>query len=362
MNNYRDFANNEFIPCSIVPRCPVMLVLDTSHSMWGKNLTDLQNSLHDFFCSISNNDFIPGNIDIACVSMGDNLCMLEEFTPIKNSKLNQIKIRPKGDTPIAAALDLALERINARQQYYTDNNIPHITPQMVILSDGKSSDDTTCIQAKLSELFRAQKIYARVIAIGESPDWDTLRSISNEVVVSKYCSMREAFADTGYAISETYEEALPSAIMASESASEIHDETEYLLDASNILYWDNNTPKLDCVLALTRELEAKGAKYIAVFDASGRHMLKTVAERQHLEALFQSDPEHFTQVPAGSRTDDFLLMRATRNMNSVIITNDNFRDHQRNYPWVADKSRVVRGMALIDTIYIPKLNLQIPLK
>lgn len=362
MNNYREFQNNALIPVSSVPRCPVMLVLDTSHSMWGSNLTDLQNSLKDFFQSVNNNHFIHGNIDIACISMGDNLCMLEEFTPIKESKLQYMQIRPKGDTPIAAALSLALEKINSRQQYYTDINVPCITPQLILLSDGKSSDDTTLIQKELSELFRNKKIYIRAIAIGSSPDWDTLRCVSNEVVVPKYCSMREAFADTGYAISETYEDEMPAAVMASESASEIHYETEYLLDASNILHWDNNTPKLDCVLAITRALENAGAKYIAVFDASARHKLTTAADRQHLERLFQNDPQHFTQVPAGSCTDEFLLMRANRNIDSVIITNDNFRNYKENYPWVCDKSRVIKGMALIDTVYIPKLKLQIPLK
>ena len=65
-----------------MPHCPVILVLDTSHSMWGQGLTDMMVSLKAFYKTIADIQFLNAEVDIAAVSMGDNLCMLEDFTPL----------------------------------------------------------------------------------------------------------------------------------------------------------------------------------------------------------------------------------------------------------------------------------------
>ena len=49
MNNSAQINDaNSFSLAQIVPHCPVMLVLDTSHSMWGKGLSDMTRSLKAF--------------------------------------------------------------------------------------------------------------------------------------------------------------------------------------------------------------------------------------------------------------------------------------------------------------------------
>ena len=95
--NNMDHENKFYAPAFAIPHCQVMLVLDTSHSMWGQGLADLQNSLQAFFRTISQENFPNAEIDIAAVSMGENLGMLEEFTPFAASTLPLVKIRPKGD-------------------------------------------------------------------------------------------------------------------------------------------------------------------------------------------------------------------------------------------------------------------------
>ena len=65
---------------NVLPHCAVILVLDTSHSMWGAGLRDMMRSLDHFYKTIQAEQFLNARIDIAAVSMGDNLRMLEEFS------------------------------------------------------------------------------------------------------------------------------------------------------------------------------------------------------------------------------------------------------------------------------------------
>ena len=40
--------NEESLPALPIPHCPVMIVLDTSHSMWGRGMQDQQDALKAF--------------------------------------------------------------------------------------------------------------------------------------------------------------------------------------------------------------------------------------------------------------------------------------------------------------------------
>ena len=112
--NMNEMNAGMFDLANAMPHCPVVLVLDTSHSMWGQGLADMMASLGAFYKTIADSQFLNAQVDVAAVSMGDNLCMLEDFTPLHSSDLPNRNIRPKGDTPIGAALELAQEALRSR--------------------------------------------------------------------------------------------------------------------------------------------------------------------------------------------------------------------------------------------------------
>lgn len=128
--NAKEMNDNMFDLANAMPHCPVVLVLDTSHSMWGQGLTDMMASLKAFYKTIADIQFLNAEVDIAAVSMGDNLCMLEEFTPLHSSDLPNRSIRPKGDTPIGAALELAQEALQAQISRYQAAGIAFVTPRL----------------------------------------------------------------------------------------------------------------------------------------------------------------------------------------------------------------------------------------
>ena len=75
-------------------------------------------------------------------------------------------------------------------------------------------------------------------------------------------------------------------------------------------------------------------------------------EHAVFEDLLKTRPEEFLQVPAKTRADDFLLMRADADPAARIISNDMYRDYAAEYPWVGERKRFIRGMVMRDEVFL----------
>ena len=363
--NVNEMNDGMFDLTNAMPHCPVVLVLDTSHSMWGQGLTDMMASLKAFYKTIADVQFLNAQVDIAAVSMGDNLCMLEEFTPLHSSDLPNRSIRPKGDTPIGAALELAQEELQAQIRRYQTAGISYVTPNLILLSDGRSTDDFRRAAEHIRCSVEAGQLICRAIALGQDADMEALASIAgrDHVMVPNFGGMRETFARIGQIVSQTYEEEAQEVIIEQAAPVDQHGGTEYLLDGSNILHWDEYRSgiSLKHLLAITDHLKTAGQPFQVFFDATAPHLLKKHApqEVEIYENLLKDDPNHFCQVPAGTRADDFLLLQADANKDALILTQDLFRDHVEKYPWLKTERRVIPGMVMNNLIFFPGISLQI---
>jgi len=363
-NNYEcyDLVN-------LVPHCPVVMVLDTSHSMWGKGLSDLKQSLAEFSRIMCQETFQDAMIDVETIRMGENFGVLEAFTPVQNSVLTGMEIRPKGDTPLGASLELALSELEKQMNVYRANGTNYVQPQMIVLSDGKSSDDFSMPAQEIRKMVSDGKLNCRAIALGSDPDYDALRLFAGDAVVaSAGATMKESFRTVGRAVSQEYEEKVEETIInefKTASVSAPRTGRMFLLDGTNILYWNQrNGISLDCVKAITTYLKGKGEDYMVIFDASTPHLLKKKQPAEHAayESWLQNDPEHFTQVPAGTCADVFLLEEAKTNPEAVILTQDLFRDHKYEYPEVLNqRDRIASGMFLNGKVVFPSLKFSIPM-
>ena len=363
--NVNEMNDGMFDLTNAMPHCPVVLVLDTSHSMWGQGLTDMMASLKAFYKTIADVQFLNAQVDISAVSMGDNLCMLEEFTPLHSSDLPNRSIRPKGDTPIGAALELAQEELQAQIRRYQSEGISYVTPNLILLSDGRSTDDFQRAAEHIRRSVEAGQLICRAIALGNDADMEALSSIAgrDHVMVPNFGGMRETFARIGQIVSQTYEEEAQEVIIEQAAPVDQHGGTEYLLDGSNILHWDEYRSgiSLKHLLAITDHLKTAGQPFQVFFDATAPHLLKKHAPQvvEIYENLLKDDPNHFCQVPAGTRADDFLLLQADANKDALILTQDLFRDHVEKYPWLKTERRVIPGMVMNNVIFFPEISLQI---
>ena len=359
---------NALVPT--MPHCAVVLVLDTSHSMYrGTALADLHRSVRAFLGAIGEHAFRGASVDVAAVGMGDDLRVLDDFQPFARSRLGTMRIRPKGDSPLGGALRLALACIDRQEAGYRAADVASVTPQLVVLSDGVSTDSYAAELAEVRRRVTAGELCVHAIALGPSADRAVLSALAGSNVFDPFgADMSGAFAAAGRDLTRRYEHAAAEAFSVSAPATaaggDYFRDHVFYIDGSNLLWWDSrNGLRLDIVLSLARELKARGADYRVFFDASAPHKLREKGrpgDERRYEEILRQRPDRFVQVPAGTEADAFILMKADRDARAVVVSQDRFRDREAIYPWVRDPARCLTGMALDGMLLFPKIGLCVP--
>ena len=116
-----------------------------------------------------------------------------------------------------------------------------------------------------------------------------------------------------------------------------------VVDGSNVLHWQDNTPSLDTLTRVLALLQARGLVPFVVFDANAGYKLGGGYRHDRSMARLIGLPERqVVVVPKGTPADAHILA-AARSMGVRILSNDRFRDWQADYPEVAEPGHVIRG-------------------
>jgi hypothetical protein len=120
-------------------------------------------------------------------------------------------------------------------------------------------------------------------------------------------------------------------------------ERAILIDGSNVIHWQDNTPQLEPLLQVVRDVSGRGLKPGVVFDANVGYKLtgRFLGERD-LSRILSLPRDQIYVVPKGTQADPYLLDTA-RHLKAQIVTNDRFRDWVDSYPEVAEPGTLIRG-------------------
>ncbi|HEY6919912.1 MAG TPA: hypothetical protein VI412_11650, partial [Tabrizicola sp.] len=98
-----------------------------------------------------------------------------------------------------------------------------------------------------------------------------------------------------------------------------------LIDGSNVMHWEENTPRLGPVQKLVAHLKGLGYVPGIVFDANaGYKLFGRFLNDSDFARLLHIAPKQVLVVPKGTQADPYLLQTA-RDFGARIITNDRFR-------------------------------------
>ncbi len=144
------------------------------------------------------------------------------------------------------------------------------------------------------------------------------------------------------------------------TAIEFERERFWIIDGLNIVRMrGQDLPRLDFLLALTYRMLENDADFLCVFDASAPPAIRDFQGTVHskfYDHLIQTYPRRFSQVPAGTIADEFILDIATM-FGQQVITNDQYRDHVDRHPWLETQ----RGQRLfgVELKYSPRLHREV---
>lgn len=116
-----------------------------------------------------------------------------------------------------------------------------------------------------------------------------------------------------------------------------------LVDGSNVMHWEDNTPQIEPVRLVVTALKARGLDPGVVFDANAGWKLfgRYLGERE-LCQLVDLPQDQVLVVPKGSPADPWLLTTA-RDYGARIVSNDRFRDWAEDHPEVTTPGFLIHG-------------------
>lgn len=158
------------------PRCPCVLLLDTSGSMDGASIEALNRGLQVFQEDVAQSELARRRVEVAIVTFGNGgVRQIQDFITVDN--FYPPVLSAGGDTPMGAAINLALDMLSARKAQYKANGIAYYRPWIFMVTDGVPTDSWgTAAQRVRTE--DANKSVAFFTVAVEGADTQTLAQIA----------------------------------------------------------------------------------------------------------------------------------------------------------------------------------------
>ncbi len=120
------------------PRCPCLLLLDTSGSMRGAPIAELNAGLAELKDELAVDSLAMKRVEIAIISFGP--VNIETTFHTAPNFIPPI-LSADGETPMGAAIELGLDLIRQRKDEYRTNGISFYRPWVFLITDGAPTDE-----------------------------------------------------------------------------------------------------------------------------------------------------------------------------------------------------------------------------
>ncbi len=120
------------------PRCPCVLLLDTSASMQGDSINELNRGLQTFRNELYNDSLAMKRVEVAVVTFGP-VRVMHQFTTVDEFQVPTLEA--SGNTPLGTAVERGLVLLKDRKKVLRDNGIKLFRPWIFLMSDGEPTDN-----------------------------------------------------------------------------------------------------------------------------------------------------------------------------------------------------------------------------
>ena len=158
------------------PRVPICILLDTSSSMEGAPIDELNEGVKLFIEALKMDEIACYSADISIITFGGDVDKIIDFGPI--DELIVPTLQASGYTPMGEAAEEGLKNLERRKSEYKNEMVEYFQPWMVLMTDGQPTDEYESSARKISSLIQDKKMTIFPIGIGSSANMDVLNEFS----------------------------------------------------------------------------------------------------------------------------------------------------------------------------------------
>jgi uncharacterized protein YegL len=172
------------------PRCPCVLLLDTSTSMAGEKINQLNAGLAEFERSLKEDSLATLRVEVCVINFGP-VNVSQDF--ITAGEFTATTFTPNDATPMGEAIILALDKLEQRKATYKSNGITYYRPWIFLITDGAPTDDWAPAAQRIKDAEAQKKVAFFSVGV-EGADMGILSKLSNRTPISlKGMCFREMF-------------------------------------------------------------------------------------------------------------------------------------------------------------------------
>jgi len=135
------------------PRCPCVLLLDTSGSMQGEPLDAMLAGLEAFRFDLAVDPLAARRVEVAVVAFDNRIQVVQDF--VSPDRFEIPFLNAEGMTHVGAAIEKALDMVEERKARYRAYDVAYYRPWIFLVTDGEpqgeSPDDVERAVQRLRE-------------------------------------------------------------------------------------------------------------------------------------------------------------------------------------------------------------------
>ena len=122
------------------PRLACMVVIDTSGSMTGEPIAEVNQGIRRLNQEIASDELTLSRAEIGIIAFNDLWSVVQAFGD--ETDFEESQLTAGGGTKMAPPLNAALDAIEARKSQYKEHGIPYYRPIIMLITDGHPEHDS----------------------------------------------------------------------------------------------------------------------------------------------------------------------------------------------------------------------------
>lgn len=142
------------------PRCPCVLLLDTSGSMQGAAIAALNEGLQTFKADLLKDSLAARRVEVAIVTFDYDITVIQDF--VTADEFEPPTLTGQGLTCMGGAIQQALDLLQARKAQYRANGVAYYRPWIFMITDGEPQGEPEDLVEQVARRIKEDEANKRV--------------------------------------------------------------------------------------------------------------------------------------------------------------------------------------------------------